>query len=229
MEPVYLYSEDVIKSALNLRSNLAFVFDTGDMIDRGGAHGHWDHMYANRETLKSLPLVSTPGNHELYMNTTGQTDIRFHTAYNAQPKNGPIGKVGTSCFFIYNDVLFIMWDSAATNNYEEQLAWLEEVLRTTREENSARMIVIGTHKPVHSENASYAVQDRDPKVMALCDKYSVYLVLTGHYHSQLITPNYYGGTNSTNPLLGTNYLIGNSSRKEVKTRWFTKREGCNHQ
>ena len=214
MEPVYLYSEDVIKSALNSRDNLAFVFDTGDMIDRGGAYAHWDQMFTYRETLKSLPLVSTPGNHELYMNSTGQTDIRFHTAYNAQPKNGPVGKVGTSCFFIYNDVLFIMWDSAATNNYDDQLVWLEEVLRTTRENNSARLIVIGTHKPVHSENASYAIQDRDPKVMALCDKYSVDLVLTGHYHSQLVTPDYYGGTNSTNPLLGTNYLIGNSSRKE---------------
>lgn len=214
MEPVYLYAEDVIRSAISLRPNLSFVFDTGDMIDRGGSYNQWDLMYSLRTTLKSLPLVSTPGNHELYMNGTGQTDIRFHTAYNAQPKNGPVGKVGTSCYFIYNDVLFIMYDSAATNNYEDQIAWLEEVLRTTREENSARLIVIGTHKPVHSENASYAVQDRDTNVMALCDKYSVDLFLTGHYHSELITPNYYNGKKSTNPLLGTNYLIGNSSRKE---------------
>lgn len=216
LEPTYLYSDDVVKKALELRPDLAFVFDTGDMIDRGGAASHWEIMFNNKHILKDLPLVSTTGNHELYMNGTGQTDNRFHSAYNAQPKNSVEGKIGTSCYFIYNDVLFIMFESVASNSYTEQLEWLEEVLRTTREENSAKMIVIGTHKPVHSENASYMIQDRDMNVMALCDKYAVDLVLTGHYHSELITPDYYGGTNSTNPLLGTNYLIGNACRLEGK-------------
>ena len=122
----------------------------------------------------------------------------------------------TIAYLLNNYKGTLLIDADGLNIVSKNLEWLEDILRTTREENSAKMIVIGTHKPVHSENASYMIQDRDENVMALCDKYAVDLVLTGHYHSELITPDYYGGTYSTNPLLGTNYLIGNSSRLEGK-------------
>ena len=214
MGETYLYAEEVIKQAQIMRPDLGFVFDTGDMIDRGGSANIWDLMFSKRMTLKDLPLVGTTGNHELYINGTGQTTNRFHAAYNALPKNGCQDKVGTSCYFFYNDVLFILFETVHPSSYNEQLKWLDDILRTTREENSARLIIMGTHKPVHSTNASYMSQDRDPNIMALCDKYSVDLVLTGHYHSQEVTPDYYEGEASDNPLLGTNYMIGKASRLE---------------
>ena len=214
MGETYLYAEEVIKQAQIMRPELSFVFDTGDMIDRGGSANIWDLMFSKRMTLKDLPLVGTTGNHELYINGTGQTTNRFHAAYNALPKNSVDGKIGTSCYFFYNDVLFILFESVHPSSYNEQLKWLDDVLRTTREQNSARLIVMGTHKPIHSENASYASQDRDENIMALCDKYSVDLVLTGHYHSEEVFKDYYEGTFSDNPLLGTNYMIGKASRLE---------------
>lgn len=210
----YLYAEEVIQQAQLMRPELAFVFDTGDMIDRGGSANIWDVMFTNRHTLKELPLMSTTGNHELYINGTGQTDNRFHAAYNALPKNGVEGKVGTSCYFFYNDVLLILIENVHPSSYNEQLEWLDDILSTTREENSARLIIMGMHKPIQSENPSYMAQDRDENIMALCDKYSVDLVLTGHYHSQNVVRDYYEGVVSNNPLLGTNYMIGNSSRLE---------------
>ena len=200
-------SEDVIRQAVEKRPELAFVFDTGDMIDTGGNSNIWDLMFRKRTTLKELPMVSTTGNHELYIANTGQWDNRFHAAYNALPKNGVEGKVGTSCYYYYNDVLFILIENMNSSSYDLQMNWMEELLKEARYEKKAKMVIVGMHGPIQTETGA----DRDEKMMALFEKYSVDLVLTGHYHTNEETKNYWRGTRSDNELLGVNYLIGNAS------------------
>lgn len=200
-------SEQTIHKAMEMRDDISFVFDTGDMIDTGGNSAIWDKMFTDRQTLKELPLVSTTGNHELYVNGTGQWDNRFHAAYNALPKNGVAEQVGTSCYFIYNDVLFIEIENVSARGYNDQLAWMEELLRSAREDGTAKMIIVGMHAPIQDTNKS----DRDETMTALFDKYGVELVLTGHYHTHQVKRNYYEGEVSNNPLLGVNYMIGQSA------------------
>lgn len=200
-------SEQTIKKAIEARPDLAFVFDTGDMIDTGGDANIWNIMFKKRETLKLLPLVSTTGNHELYINGTGQWDNRFHAAYNALLKNGVEGKVGTSCYYYYNDVLFITIENMSASSYDLQYEWIENLLKEARYEQKAKMVIIGMHGPIQADDNS----DRDPKLMALFEKYSVDLVLTGHYHTDNETRNYFRGEISDNDLLGVNYLIGLSA------------------
>lgn len=200
-------SEQTIQKAIEMRGEISFVFDTGDMIDTGGNADIWTKMFEQRHTLKNLPLVSTTGNHELYVNGTGQWDNRFHSAYNALPKNGVEGQVGTSCYFIYNGVMFILIENVSAKSYNEQLAWMEELLRSAREENKAKMIVVGMHAPIQDPNKA----DRDETMTGLFDKYGVELVLTGHYHTHQVKRNYYEGQVQNDPLLGVNYMIGTSS------------------
>ncbi len=206
-------SEFTIHEAMKKRDHISFVLDTGDMIDTGGNADIWDLMFKDRKTLLELPMVSTTGNHELYVKSTAQWDNRFHAAYNALPKNGVEKKVGTSCYFYYNDVLFIMFEDVAASSYDLQFAWMENLLRDARENNRAKMVIAACHAPIQSESASDSKNDRDTKIMALFEKYSVDLVLTGHYHSHYESKDYWEGTywkgpQAGNGLLGVNYLTG---------------------
>lgn len=202
-------SEITIQKAMEMREEISFVFDTGDMIDTGGNSAIWDIMFEKRKTLQLLPLVSTTGNHELYVNSTGQWDNRFHTAYNALPKNGVTEQKGTSCYFYYNDVLFIIIENVSSRGYNDQLEWMENLLRSAREENKAKMIIVGMHAPIQSEDKSNSKNDRDVTMMTLFEKYGVELVLTGHYHTHRVDRNYFEGKVSGDSLLGVNYMMGN--------------------
>lgn len=205
-------SEFTIHEAMKKRNGkISFVLDTGDMIDTGGNAAIWELMFEQRRTLLELPMVSTTGNHELYISGTGQWDNRFHAAYNALPKNGVEKKVGTSCYFYYNDVLFIMFEDVSASSYDLQYEWMENLLRDARENNRAKMVIAACHAPIQSEDPSNSKSDRDVKIMTLFEKYAVDLVLTGHYHADVESKNYWQGKRVDNPLLGVNYLIGASA------------------
>lgn len=204
-------SEYTIHEAMNMRDHISFVFDTGDMIDTGGNSAIWDLMFSKRKTLLELPLISTTGNHELYVKSTAQWDNRFHAAYNALPKNGVEKKVGTSCYFYYNDVLFIIFENVSASSYNLQYEWMENLLRDARENNRAKLVIAACHAPIQSESASDSKNDRDTKIMELFERYSVDLVLTGHYHTDNESKNYWQGTRVDNDLLGVNYLIGDDA------------------
>lgn len=204
-------SEYTIHEAMKKRDHISFVFDTGDMIDTGGNSEIWDKMFSMKKTLLELPLISTTGNHELYVNGTAQWDNRFHAAYNALPKNGVEKKVGTSCYYYYNDVLFIIFENVSATSYDLQYAWMENLLKDARENNRAKLVIAACHAPIQSESASDSKNDRDPKIMELFEKYAVDLVLTGHYHTDNESKNYWQGSRVDNDLLGVNYLIGDDA------------------
>ncbi len=202
-------SEYTIHEAMKKRDGkIGFVLDTGDMIDTGGNSAIWELMFEQRKTLLELPMVSTTGNHELYISGTGQWDNRFHAAYNALPKNGVEKKVGSSCYFYYNDVLFIIFEDVSASSYDLQFEWMENLLRDARENNRAKMVIAACHAPIQSEDPSNSKNDRDTKIMTLFEKYAVDLVLTGHYHADIESKDYWQGKRGDNPLLGVNYLLG---------------------
>lgn len=169
-------SEETIKNIVSRHPEITMVVDSGDTIDTGGNDRIWNVMYKHRESLKTLAYASVPGNHEYYVNGTGMMDNRFFKAMSPSLMNGPeeINK-GSSYYFVYNDVLFLMLDNVKATNYNQHFAWMENVLRN----NKSKYIVVNYHIPTHEGGT-----DQDSKYNALFQKYGVDLVLSGHYHTE---------------------------------------------
>ena len=192
-------SEETIKQALIQNPNISFIMDAGDLIDTGGNSKIWDIYFNSANSLKQLPFISVPGNHEYYYNGTGQGDNSYFKIFNAGPNNGTSTLSGSTGWFKHNDTLFILVDNVKSTGYDEQMNWMANLLENVDYSYSVVMF----HIPVNFDNTDY-----DEKFLKLFDKYSVDLVLTGHYHSETLTEYLYNGKKTTDPYLGTCYLTG---------------------
>lgn len=169
-------SEDIINNIVSDYPEVTLVVDGGDTVDKGGNSQIWEVMYSVRNTYKTLAYAGVPGNHEYYIKSTGQWDNRFFKAMTPSLLNGPDGETfGSSYYFVYNNVLFLMVDNATKAGYTEKLEWMEYVLKNVDYKYS----VVTYHIPTNGENTDY-----DPKINAILQKYAVDLVLSGHYHSE---------------------------------------------
>ena len=191
-------SEEIVKQALIKNPNISFIMDSGDLIDTGGNSAIWDIYFENANSLKQLPFMGVPGNHEYYFNGTGQGDNSYFRLYNAGPKNGIKDLEGSTGWFKHNDTLFILVDNVKGTGYDTQLNWMANLLET--EEYTYSVVMF--HIPVHNDNTDY-----DQNYIKLFDKYSVDLVLSGHYHSESLRE-LYDDVTTTDPYLGTAYLTG---------------------
>lgn len=195
-------SEDIINNIAKQYPDATLVVDSGDTIDTGGNCKIWDIMYYHRQTFKTLTYASIPGNHEYYVNSTGQWDNRFFKAMSPSLLNGPIGAtLGSSYYFVYNDVLFLMVDNATKSSYDIQMEWMENVLRNTK----AKYSVVTYHIPTHEEGTDF-----DSKFNTLFQKYGVDLVLAGHYHTEDFDF-LYNGVDINSGDAGVTYFRGASS------------------
>lgn len=169
-------SEKTIKAIAEKHPEATFVLDSGDTIDTGGDYRIWDVMHEHRESFKTLQYAAVPGNHEYYVNGTGMWDNRFFKSMVPTLLNGPDCKnLGSTYYFIYNDVLFLMVDNVKADCYNDQMAWMEDMLRNANYKYS----VVTYHIPTHEDNT-----DHDDKFNNLFQKYGVDLVLAGHYHTE---------------------------------------------
>ena len=132
----------------------------------------------------------------------GSADGTYQKLHSANVFNGPSSQLGLSCYFVYNDVLFITLDNEKTDGRNEMLVWLEDVLANV----DYRYSVIMMHTPVYYENTETSQRDRDEVLMSIFEKYCVDLVVAGHYHGDRYRPNYYEGEDSLDPYLGVNYM-----------------------
>lgn len=203
-------SENIINKAIELNPNVGFIGTAGDIVDCGGSSIAWDMFFKESNSLKLMPRIGVAGNHEYYITGTGQSDGRYQKAHYANAYNGPTSQLGLSTYFIYNDILFIGIDNETYVGRSELLKWLEDVL----ENNNCRYSFVMMHTPVFNDNG-----DRDEKLLSIFDKYSVDLVISGHYHGEGSHYNYYNGLDSTDAGLGVNYLTlafgGVKSRSET--------------
>lgn len=191
-------SETIIDEALKYNPNISFIVDGGDLVDTGGNQAIWDIYFEKAESLKKLPFIGIPGNHEYYHDYRSG-DNTYFKLYNANPLNGPEESRGATCWFKHNDTLFIMVDIVSSKGYDERMEWIQNLLETQEYKYS----IFVMHYPLHNDNTDY-----DGKFIDLYDKYNVDLVLTGHYHSQTLREYYYNGAPTTDPYLGTCYLTG---------------------
>lgn len=195
-------SEEIIKHAIEQNPNLGFVLSGGDLIDTGGSDIAWGKFFEYALSLKQIPFVGVPGNHEYYMESTSMGDNRYFKAFTAGPRNGPASLNGSACWFIHNDTLFMLVDNIKGVDYYAQMDWMANLLETKEYKYS----VVCFHAPVNQDTTDY-----DENFIKLFDKYSVDLVLSGHYHSENIQIDYYNNQKSNDPYLGTSYLTAGYS------------------
>lgn len=199
-ENTYHYDRVVVNRALEMAPNLAFVLHTGDMVDRGGKQSEWDTFFQASTNLRRIPMVGSPGNHEYYHYSTGEYSAKFYNAHFNSPKNGPAELLGSTSYFIYNNILFVQLDTVKRLNMQKQMDWFEEIVYN----NPTKYIVVSAHKPFQGYAEEW---------FKLFEQFSVDLVLTGHTHSQNYRPNHLFTQNkkADDPNLGVTYLTGYGS------------------
>ena len=195
-------SEGLIDKILEYNSNVDFIATAGDMIDTGGNANTWSVFFEHSMSLKKMVRVGVAGNHEYYIKGTGQSDGRYQKAHYATVYNGPSTQLGLSSYFVYNDILMIMIDNEDGLGRTEMLEWLEDILENVEHRYSIAIM----HTPVYYEQLETSNKDRDEKLLGIFEKYSVDLVLAGHYHSHRVRANYYEGEDSIDKYLGVNYM-----------------------
>lgn len=200
----YTNVQNVMNRLFKNERDLAFCLITGDVTDRAGQEAQWDGFFGSLTSLKEIPFMTMPGNHEYYTTSSGSYDsANIYNQYFNNPKNSFEGRMNSSYFFNYNNILFIMLDSIKTDKMAEHREWLVNVL----ENNPADFIIVGMHCGLTScgpyegdaKNQRAAFQD-------IFENYSVDLVLSGHEHIFSVELTRYQG--EKNPEIGTTYVVG---------------------
>lgn len=193
-------SEEIVKEALKLNPNISFIMNGGDLVDTGGDESNWDRLFTYGDMIRKLPLATVPGNHEYYADMSGVSDNSYMKIYNPAPLNAPSAQLGSSAYFKHNDTIIFLIDNQRRVGYQDTIDWMKEKLETEEYEYSIIML----HAPCHMVDSD----DYDTLLLDVCDKYSVDLVLAGHYHSQRMDQYIYEDVKTTDPYLGTSFLNG---------------------
>ncbi len=166
----------------SLFPNAQFWAFGGDMIQRPMDY-YWDYWYNSLDSIaRSIPIVSTPGNHEYYEGLPFKCDPRWQAGYNPFA-NGPKEDKYHSYYFTNDQICFISFD---TNNalinpltMYNHYRWLEEVMS----ENSDKWIFVMHHHPLYSmtkHRDNFGIRNI---LRPLYERYNVALVLQGHDHA----------------------------------------------
>ena len=230
----YNMVQAVMNRLFKNESDLAFCLVTGDVTDRGGQEAQWNGFFGDVTSLNKIPFMTTAGNHEYYTTASGSYDSPYiYNQYFNNPNNSFTGRINSTYYFKYNNILFIMLDTIKTDMMAEHREWLVNVL----ENNTADYIIVGMHCGLTS-CGPYA---GDAKIQSaafqdIFENYSVDLVLSGHEHIFSVTSTMYQG--KKNPELGTTYVVGaaagnkwytaQSTHTKTKDFYYDQTKGCNY-
>ena len=228
-----------LNKAISEFPNTCFLLMPGDHVDTPTDKTVMEQEYKrffSPEILRSLPMATTRGNHEMTMGDAAAFDPhREH--FNNQPNlslNPNGAPFGEQYWYTYNGVLFISLDFGSiyvqTNRpayYASAKAFMAEVIAQNQD---AKWTVVFTHYSLFASGTSYAAQKTITSDMApVFSELEVDVVLTGHDHFYtrtymmqgtvpITTPEYYSSFNSgipsgvTNPQRGqVLYVTANTS------------------
>ncbi len=200
-------------------SNIKFALITGDITDKGGNSSYWN-MFYTKSSLKKIPFITTVGNHEYYDSSTNTVDNSIYNNYFNNPQNGPEHCKGSSYYFLYNNVLFIMLDSEVKGINAELISWFKSVCTSFTPD----YIIVGCHRSCYAGAQYYGDGVAFLKTWGtVFDECAVDLVLSGHDHMFARTKNIYKDSVSTDPYLGTTYILGGSAG----TKYYSKQNDNN--
>ncbi len=185
---------------------------SGDLTDYADREDAYFNL-TNNHVFDGMTLVLAPGDHEYWGDdTNGYKQLKYPYCFTNLfhfPHNGAVSSLGTNYYFIYQNVLFAVFDMNDSNTSKgdrinEQAKWFDELL--TNIDKSFSYIVAVEHKSLFSstiEDSAVALNLR-PVFAPLFKKHHVDLVISGHDHMYSRTSN----------LDGTYYLdLGSSGDK----------------
>ena len=230
----YNMVQAVMNRLFKNESDLAFCLVTGDVTDCGGQEAQWNGFFGDVTALNKIPFMTVAGNHEYYTTSSSSYDSPYiYNQYFNNPNNSFTGRINSTYYFKYNNILFIMLDTIKTDMMAEHREWLVNVL----ENNTADYIIVGMHCGL----TSCGPYDGDAKIQSaafqdIFENYSVDLVLSGHEHIFSVTSTMYQG--KKNPELGTTYVVGaaagnkwytaKSTHTKTKDFYYDQTKGCNY-
>lgn len=172
----------VLKDAVKDHEDVSFMVSAGDQINYAQNEREYAG-YLGAETLRSLPVATTIGNHD-----SGSEQYGLHynnpNTFSAADTSYTEGqtKAGTDYYYRYGNVLFIVLD---TNNYN--CATHKNVIEKAVNENKdAKWRVVTFHQDIYG--SGYDHSDSDGMILRtqltpIMDEYDIDVVLQGHDHT----------------------------------------------
>ena len=130
----------------DLENALDFILIPGDLVSTGGNHTHWTRdFFGQGETLfHSVPFYATPGNHE--------QNHPLYFRYVDVPDNGTPGCEEHWYWTDQGNCRVIGLDTNDGYRTEDQLAWLDGVLKSAAKAEHIDFVFAQFHHPHRSES-----------------------------------------------------------------------------
>jgi len=158
-----------------------FGVTTGDGIANDAATQWTKYFNIEKDLLRSLPLFTSLGNHELVpgFDTINLPPYRYKQ-YFAPPANGQDAERNYS--FTYGNTVFVAVDGNSASS-SSQTNWLRGQLMTARANPAVKNIIVMGHHGVYSSSNHGGTSAEQTMWAPLFEQYQVELVLQGHDHT----------------------------------------------
>lgn len=179
-EAGYSNTKELYDYIAEKESDAAFLIHTGDLVEDGNVSVQWEWFFKAAKSLtSSMPMMTTPGNHEGSHHDENLVNFKAHTNFDAlTAPDGLSGETqGTIYSFEYGDALFVCLNTDASGNDNQiQFEFLADQTAST---DKTWKIVFMHVPPYDPGNNHYSVNNTVGK--RLSDA-GVDLVLSGHEH-----------------------------------------------
>lgn len=170
-ETGYRITENLVKEALAINPDLRMILMPGDVVDDANMYSQWNALEkVLGQYLSSMIVASAAGNHDVIREYGDPFNYTFKGA------NNGIDVLGANYYFEAGDALIAIIDTETPSKYEEQAAWLKNIMAKT---DKTFKIVILHRSPYAANYNEPHVRDFWPSVF---DEAGIDLVLSGHDH-----------------------------------------------
>ncbi len=170
----------VLKAAIKLDPDVAFVFATGDVVAWGASYSFWRYLF-EQPFARNYMFADVIGNHD-WMARSGDGSSDYFRAAHHHPTNGYAGQEGVCYWFIYGDVLFLTFNNELLRKgpeaEETAKTWAAGVIEKQKG-RYGRIFIAEHYQWFDGRNgkANWYEHWKD-----FCDKYGVTLALSGNNH-----------------------------------------------
>lgn len=175
---IYDYAAKLYNKAYKQYGNVDFAIHAGDLINHANNDYEWAEWHAATAALnRSIPMITTPGNHEYLKNLEGKK-VKFSDYW---PPTFPFPYEWEQGPYVM-DVGFVRFAVMNSNqDLDKQGKWLDSLLSETTQD----WVVIVSHHPVFSGAKDRQNDGLLENWLPVIEKYKdkIGLVLQGHDHT----------------------------------------------
>ena len=208
-EPKRLESAMAMLNVLDSVGNgISWVLSTGDECAWGGSLNFWTEL-SEQPGFMNYMWAPVEGNHDSMDEDKDKTDDFFRDSHYF-PHDGYPQQEGSSYWFRYGDVLFIMLNNEGmlkAGTFQPAADWMEKVIA---ENPSKYIVVVEHHQWLIGTDGTNGQLDR---WRDLFDRLGVDLAISGHNHAYLRTYPLYD-RKPVDAGKGTVYVVNSSSDNE---------------